>query len=236
MLLDGGESCVVCGCRTNFYPICRKCCKSFFSVKASFSTKKCNICGKKLISTNDICSQCKEKKVLVHTDSMWPLFSYKLWNKDLMFLWKTEGVRTLSDIFASFFAEALWLKNMEYIVPVPPRPGKIKQKGWDQIDEISKILKYKYGFKILPVLERKTKMQQKKLDRKKRLETIGNTYFLVQIDKIEAILKPYGNKIPKRVCIIDDVCTTGATIENCAAVLKKAGAEKVEAISLFMVD
>ena len=236
VFIAGGERCRVCGKRTWYYPLCRECRKDFFSIKDSCLADRCKKCGKELISSNDLCLQCREKTVLFHTDSVWPLFSYRLWNKDLMFLWKSAGVRSLSDLFAKFVAEALKLKGVNIVVPVPPRPGKIQEKGWDQIDELCGQLKYRFGFTILPLLVRKTTGQQKKLDREERLKTIGKSYFLVEKKEVEKLLKPFKGEFPERVCIIDDVCTTGSTLENCAQVLKEAGIKVVDAITLFSVD
>ncbi len=236
VLINGGNHCVVCGGRTWWYPLCRTCLDKFFSVETSSLSLRCKTCGKELISTKDFCLQCRTNPVLLHTDSVWPLFSYRLWNKDLMFLWKNVGLRSLSDIFAGFFAAALKIKGINIVVPVPPRPGKIQEKGWDQINDICIQLKYRYGFSILPLLKRRTTGQQKKLDREDRLKTIGKSYFLAGEKEVQKVLKPFGGKFPKRVCIVDDVCTTGSTIENCAAVLKEAGIETVDAITLFTVD
>ena len=142
----------------------------------------------------------------------------------------------MSDLFAGFVAEALKIKDVKVLVPVPPRPGKIQEKGWDQIDELCGQLKYRFGFTILPLLVRKTTGQQKKLDREERLKTIGKSYFLVEKKEVEKLLKPFNGEFPERVCIIDDVCTTGSTLENCAQVLKEAGVQVVDAITLFSVD
>ena len=236
VFIAGGERCAVCGKTTWYYPLCRECRKDYFSIKDSCLADRCKKCGKELISTNDLCLQCRENTVLVHTDSVWPLFSYRLWNKDLMFLWKSAGIRSLSDLFADFVAEALKIKGVEIVVPVPPRPGKIQEKGWDQIDELCGQLRYRFGFTVLPLLERKTAGQQKKLDREERLKTIGKSYFLVGKKEVEKLLKPFDGNFPAKVCIIDDVCTTGSTLENCALVLKEAGIKVVDAITLFAVD
>ncbi len=116
------------------------------------------------------------------------------------------------------------------VVPVPPRPGKIREKGWDQIDEICAFLKKGWKIKILKILKRNSKTQQKKLDRVQRLEGIGTAYSLVSESKL------LETKIPRKVILVDDVLTTGSTIENCAALLKKAGVEKVFVVTLFIVD
>ncbi|MCR4735411.1 MAG: hypothetical protein K5829_10460 [Treponema sp.] len=236
VFINGGETCLVCGCRTLFYPICKKCFSEKFSVNSILFEGRCKVCGKELLSTDGLCLQCREKSVLVHTDYVLPIFSYRLWNKELMFLWKSEGVRSLSDLFAKIICKVLKKININVIVPVPPRPGKIQKKGWDQIDELSSILKYRYGFKLAPLLERRSDFQQKKLDRIGRLNSIGMSYFLKDKKDISGVLKDFCGKMPRKVCILDDVTTTGATIESCAALLKEIGILEVWAVTLFIVD
>ncbi len=234
--MNGGETCTVCGTRTLFYPVCKSCFEDKFLKQALCFEGRCKICGRELLSADEICLQCREKSVLLHTDFVFPVFSYRLWNKELMFLWKSVGVRTLSDLFGKILSVVLKRIEADVIVPVPPRPGKIQQKGWDQIEELASILQYRYGFKVARLLERRSVVQQKKLDRDERLDTIGKSYFLKDDKKIMRVIKECGNIIPQKVCIIDDVTTTGATIESCAALLKEFGIPKVCAVTLFIVD
>lgn len=118
------------------------------------------------------------------------------------------------------------------VVPVPPRPGKIKKKGWDQIDELCFYLKNIYGVKVYKVLERLSKKQQKKLSRDERLQLIKKGYVLKNNKKIKSFLQ----NIPEKIVLIDDVMTTGSTIEACAEALKTAGVKTVVVITLFIVD
>lgn len=232
--LSGGEKCVSCGKKAFVVPFCASCIKRFLSrIKLGF--KKCKICGKPLVSEIGLCSDCKKNPVLKSTDGVYPLISYRMWKKKLLFSWKMQGKRSLSSFFAMLIKEKI--VDLEYenccslpVVPVPPRPGKIREKGWDQIDEICTFLNKGWKIEILKILKRNSKTQQKKLDRVQRLEGIGTAYSLVPNSKL---LK---TKIPRKVVLVDDVSTTGSTIENCAALLKKAGVEKVFVITLFMVD
>lgn len=235
-VLNDGKKCVVCSKKTFFYPVCKKCLQKYFSVNKVLNLKRCNICGKILISTNGTCSKCRNQKVFVHTDCVLPLFSYRLWNKELLFKWKINGERSISSLFAFFVNQALKIMNYDVVVPVPPRKGKIQKNGWDQIDELCSFLKNRYGVKVLNILKRNSIEQQKKLSRQKRLETIASAYELVSEEQLKKELKCVGSVLPKEVCIVDDVCTTGATVECCAEILKKNGVKKVNVITLFVVD
>ena len=114
------------------------------------------------------------------------------------------------------------------VVPVPPRPGKIKESGWDQVDLLVKQLekKSRQSLRQIPIcrcLKRRMSKVQKYLNRTERLENLKGRIF-VQSSSAAA---------PERVFIIDDVITTGSTIEVCAQALKDAGAQKVYGLCLF---
>lgn len=182
------------------------------------------------------CMICRENPVLVSTDGVIPLFSYRLWNRELMFRWKSQEEREFSPIFARLLYEGLRKTGDRVLVPVPPRKGKIRKKGWDQIEELCSFLENRYGFRVLRILVRNTSNQQKKLSRTQRLESTKSAYSLCSGQLLEHALKPFSGHLPENLCLIDDVCTTGSTLESCAAILKEAGAKKVRAFTLFTVD
>lgn len=221
--------CAVCSKPSGNKPVCHVCTERYFSVPVP-DKSFCSCCGKKLISENDICMECRSLPLLVHTNGVFPLFSYRLWNENLLCRWKLNGDRGITAFFASLAAARLKQLEQMYgelkIVPVPPRPGKIRKQGWDQIQELTSVLRSVYGFSICNVLERRSEIQQKTLDREERLRSIGNGYFI----------KEDCGTLPSAVCIVDDVLTTGATIESCATRLKEAGVSEVFAVTLFSVD
>ncbi len=153
-----------------------------------------------------------------------------------MFRWKMQGERSFSPLFARLISNVLRQQGESVIVPVPPRKGKIRKNGWDQIEELCLFLEKRYGFRVLRILERKSKEEQKKLKRTERLESIKSSYSLKNAKEIQGALKPFSGSFPERVCLIDDVCTTGATLESCAEILKKEGIKTVNAVTLFTVD
>ena len=222
--------CLVCGKYCGNICVCKNCYQTYFSISLDFEGR-CKKCGKTLVSEENLCMECRNNSVFSSTDKVFPLFSYRLWNSDFLCRWKLEEERIYSSFFAALVNSGLKKLRKSVgdfiLVPVPPRPGKIKEKGWDQIQELCAFLKFKFGWKVENLLERKTSVQQKTLDRKNRMETIANAFSVL----------PQINQIPEQVCIIDDVITTGSTIEACASVLKeKNKAVKGYALSIFIVD
>ena len=146
------------------------------------------------------------------------------------------GERSLSYFFADCVHKALSeLKvfgEINVLVPVPPRPNKIRKKGWDQIAELVSILQKQHGYKVLNLLERVSTFQQKKLNRQERISMQGKNYIVSK--KINYYRK---NKcLPKEVILIDDVFTTGATVESCSKLLKEIGVNRINVLTLFIVD
>jgi predicted amidophosphoribosyltransferase len=70
-------------------------------------------------------------------------------------------------------------------------------------------------------------MQQKKLDMAGRLENAKQAFYLSP--------KYKKRQVPENIVLLDDVRTTGTTLETCSAVLKQAGAREVRAVVLFDV-
>ena len=214
-MISGGEECVVCGKKSFLYPVCRDCRKDYLAIKDRDPF---------------------EGPVVEHVDKMLPLFPYRIWNKELMFMWKSQEIRALSLFFAKILNGVLRNLGAKVIIPVPPRKGKLQQKGWDQIDELCNLLEYIYGYKILRILERSTVIQQKKLGREGRLEQIGKAYNVISSEKLQKSLKPFDGTLPEVVILLDDVCTTGSTLESCSISLKEAGIKTIIGVTLFVVD
>lgn len=231
----GSETCLCCGAMAGGVPICRKCVENHLMQFVPPGEGRCAVCGKPLVSEQKLCMDCRTTPVLKHTDFVLPLYQYRLWRKMSLFSWKIEERRALSAVFASAVDKALFMlfpSEKPVVVPVPPRPGKIRNKGWDQVDELCMFLERRYGYEVLPLLERTTVMQQKKLDREQRLEMKGRSYVLRQLPKRTKAKMT----LPAAVVLIDDVLTTGVTVESCAALLKEAGVSKVGVLTLFIVD
>ncbi len=220
-------NCICCEKMCYNIPLCKNC---FQTQLCTINyNNRCSVCGKDLISEENICLECREEPVIKHADFVFPVHSYKLWKKDLLYTWKLNNTKQLSEVFAQIIDSVIKHffndKNI-IIVPVPPRPGKLKQKGWDQIQDLCKYLEYIYGYKILNMLKRINEDEQKSLNRIQRLEHIEKAYEFNSKNK----------QIFDEIILIDDILTTGATTEACAKILKENGIKKVNVITLFYAD
>ena len=233
----GREKCLCCGKETFDMPLCKNCIDKRMLNYVPPGSGRCSRCGKVLLSENGTCTVCRTKAVIKTPDNVFPLYSYRLWRKKLLSEWKLHGRRSLSTLFASLFAGAL--KSMDlmpdntFIVPVPPRPGKIRREGWDQIMELASFLNKDHGYPVLALLKRLSVTQQKEKNRRQRMEGNNSSYRAVD-DALEMIKKAGAGE--KTAVLIDDVITTGVTVEECALHLKELGIGKVHVLSIFIVD
>jgi predicted amidophosphoribosyltransferase len=226
------QSCLVCGKNSGSgVPLCETCLETAFLHEAralgspSVLSERCVKCGRPLISAKELCYTCRNTGLLASVDRIVPLFPYTVTAQELLVAWKMHGIRGLSPVFARIIAEcrsAIPALQDLPVVPVPPRPGKRAEKGWDQIEELSRFLALRHRVPVLKCLERTSGVQQKKLGRIARFSNIHG-----------AIVPVPGISVPAAAIVLDDLITTGSTIDACADALKCAGCEKVYALTLF---
>lgn len=146
-------------------------------------------------------------------------------------LWalKYQGVKQLAKPLAELIKERIW-KKLEtkgwLIVSIPISKNKLKKRGYNQAKLIARHLFNSqtdaiWGDSILSKIK-ETVSQVEIKEKEKRLANIAGSF---RVDKPELVKG-------KKIILIDDVFTTGATINEAKKVLKKAGAKKVVGVVL----
>lgn len=185
---------------------------------------RCERCGRPLISEQGLCAQCKnEQHILMH---ILPVFSYRGNAARLVKFYKIEERITLARYFSLRLAEMLPLfagtGSDITIVPVPPRPEKIRAGKLDQVGILANYLSH-YGYRVWKGLARREGCaEQKTLARADRLKNAYQSY----------MLRAGSTDIPQKALLLDDVCTTGSTLDACAEILAAKGTTILGAIVL----
>ncbi|MFH2141563.1 MAG: ComF family protein [Bacteroidota bacterium] len=121
-----------------------------------------------------------------------------------------------------------FLKDVDYVIPVPLHPKKEKKRGYNQSDWIA------FGIAEILGIEADTKS----VFRKVQTETQTKKNRMERWKNVESIfgIKDYKKFENKHVLIVDDVITTGATIEACAQVLKEKCNIKISIAALAVAS
>ena len=117
------------------------------------------------------------------------------------------------------------LQGADLVVPVPLHPRREYQRGFNQADDLARHL----GLPVAPLLKRVVHTQsQIELPKEQRRENVKDAF---------AFLPVPGSRLPVPgiVVLVDDVATTGATLDACARVLKGAGVKEVRALTAARV-
>lgn len=206
------RSCIACKEEIAQGFACHNCLNNIWVIKSP----RCPKCGRS-ISATKTCKFCRHEKYLNYGRA-WALYVQPVDRIVHFFKYRrfTDIARFLGLGMANILSSDYYLKEVDMIVPVPLFWWKKLRRGYNQAQILSEIISAECGIKILNALRRiKNTRTQTKLDHKKRKENVLNAFVVKEEVK------------DKNVLLIDDVMTTGATIKECARVLKEAGAQNV---------
>lgn len=115
-----------------------------------------------------------------------------------------------------------WLGGADAVVPVPLHPWRQVKRGFNQADELARTL----GPPVWRSLRRRTHgVPQASLSGADRQVNVREAYCLKGAWR-------RGRTTPRRVVLVDDVMTTGATLDACSRALREAGVEWIGALTL----
>jgi ComF family protein len=175
----------------------------------------CIMCGMTTLKEN-ICIQCSN--LFEHA---WCIAERRDVMKQMLNDYKFERMyaarRTLADLLV---ARTPLFSPEVTVVPIPTVTSHVRQRGYDQTLSIARVFAKKKGLTLDPFLKRKTATVQTGHTRKERHQQARNAFILKKTELNGIYL------------LIDDVVTTGATLQAAATLLRQHGADEVWAAVL----
>jgi len=205
------DKCGFCDRRSYRNGMCKLCLKEVEMIRGSICERYGRPMGETTLCVD--CFQRKETYFMCNRSAV--LYNDKM--KEMLSLYKFRGQETLAYTF-SLFLESAYRQyyqriGFDYITFVPVHEERLKERGFNQAQQLAFQLSLRTKIPVISLLTKtKNTEKQSKKHRRQRLHTLYNAFHL----------RPFPARI-KRVMLIDDVYTTGATVNECARVLNKAG-------------
>jgi ComF family protein len=212
-------------------PICAQCIAQFQPLAGHL----CEHCGRPILSDYAaeisplLCHMCRRE--LYDFDFARSFAPYGTVASRAILMLKYEQVLPLGAWFAHKLAELVRANPAAYasdvVVPVPLHAARFRERGYNQAELIARPLARLLGlpFRSYLLVRTKPRPDKLKLSTRERWTTVRGAYAAregTQVDKL-------------RVLLVDDVFTTGATLDACSRALRKARAVRVAGLTVARV-
>lgn len=213
--------------------VCRECWENISPVGESI----CSRCGKPFsssepakVSETFLCINCRDKTRFAYSRLRSP-FRYRSPMREMIHLFKFQGMTgiggALGKLLADWVAAGNPFPDADLIVPVPLHFWRFVRRGFNQSEILARATAEKLGLPYLPGAIRRVRntTPQSRLNPVERRRNLKGAFFA----ETRLVRK-------KKVLIVDDVLTTGTTIRECAATLRRSGAAEIFALTLARAD
>lgn len=211
MLFPSAAQCAFCERRASADLICTLCLTDIQAIQGPI----CSQCGRPQ-ENEDLCKDCslREETFFISNRSA---VQYNDKMKEIISLYKFRGHESLVTILASFLEKAY--RNHYLPIPfdaitfVPLHPQRLRERSFNQSQQLAFFLSRKTKIPVVSLLQRtRSTDKQSKKHRLERLRTLQGAF----------TARPFSLAL-NNVLLIDDVYTTGATVNECARVLAAKG-------------
>lgn len=177
---------------------------------------RCYSCHRLTLSSK-VCPGCFHKTAL---RAVYVSGQYDEAAKSLVHKLKFGRARAAAEIMAAIMSTSLPQDFEGMVLAVPTASSRRRQRGYDQAVLLARSLARKRALPMSAVLKRRGQSRQVGQKRQQRLKQLQEAFYVTKASEV----------VGRRVLLVDDVLTTGATLEAAASTLKAAGARRVEAI------
>lgn len=203
------HSCALCGLEGT--SLCFECADT---IDAHLSV--CYACGR--ATKNWVpCTDCVHRYYPSH---VWTYAAYADEVRQIITRYKFEQHRDLAPILACFIDGMLpYFAEPPLVSYVPTASSHRRERGFDHAQLLAKELCKLRGWRYEPLLRRISQKRQLGANRQERKRQLADAFMLHDSNNIQG----------QHVLLIDDVVTTGATLQACSRLLRKEGAKQVDA-------
>lgn len=226
--------CRICGeslTNASRIPICEKCLNGFEKIEEPM----CAWCGRPFLAAGagrveqPLCRLCRVSFYGFDRARSFAIYDQAL--TEAVLLLKYQELTRLGDWFAERLAELVsraqedW--HSDVVVPVPLHADRRRERGYNQAELIARPLAERLGirFSSRVLVRTKPRPQQLVLSRTEHWRSVRGAYAIGPTVKVDNL----------RILLVDDVLTTGATLDACARAMKKAGAAVVLGLTVGRV-
>lgn len=220
--------CPVCG--DIAVPVGKKVCDLCKTRPVVVREPRCKKCSKPLEDEEqEYCFDCSQKEF--YYERGLGLWVYDATMKKSIGWFKysrrKEYASYYADELVAHFQNEIAIMEPDVVVPVPIHITKLRQRGFNQAQLVAEELGARLKLPVVSdiLLRREKTTPQKDLSNEERAKNLRNA-FTINPEKIK-MCSGY-----KRILLLDDIYTTGSTINSCARVLKAAGVQKVYFLTL----
>lgn len=161
-------------------------------------------------------NQCKPCGTRIGSSATWAIGERTGVLKRLVGDYKYFSAREAAGSMARLLdAKIAMLPPGTVVATVPTIPAHIRQRGFDHAVLIARSFAKNRNLTYSPLLKRRLYTSQHELNKSERLRLARETFY-VNV-----------SEVPKSIALIDDIMTTGATLQACVTALREAGAEQV---------
>jgi len=185
----------------------------------------CTICGRPFeggAGQSHPCAACVRRRPVF--DSAYAPLAFEGPVAEAVHLFKYRGMRGLADMLSSYVAEGVRDRfgEVSSVVPVPLHRRRLAFRGFNQSLTLAAVAAGELGARLMPdgLVRIKYTRPQVQLKPKERRENVKGAF------------APSADFGGETVLLVDDVYTTGATVRECATVLRRAGAKAVHVMTL----
>ncbi|MCG6878364.1 MAG: ComF family protein [Deltaproteobacteria bacterium] len=205
--------------------ICPSCLQGFSTIEAPF----CSICGTPFISDgieNHPCEDCL--RTPPYFQAAYAPYRYEGPILEAVLKLKYGGKTFVAEAMGQYLAEfaemRFMLRKPCIIMPVPLHPKRLRERGFNQSLLLAKAVAVKLNgiLDFISLIRAKETIPQTTLSRTERKRNVQNAF----------VLKNPAGVLKKNILLVDDVSTTGNTLNECAKVLKRGGVKAVFCVTL----